>query len=63
MFIIAQNSQKMPVINWQTTNGHTGKGTTNITIENCNAWLEYLSKEYPEMRHWLTDSKDSKDSL
>jgi len=28
------------------------KGTHALSLECANAWLEYLEKKYPMMKHW-----------
>lgn len=28
------------------------KGTQPLSLECANAWLEYLERKYPTMKHW-----------
>lgn len=48
-------------INWTTPTGVSGHGEYCLDLETANYWLDKLTKDYPDMNHWL-DSSESQTS-
>jgi len=40
---------------WSMPNGQSGCGECYLTLELGQAWLEYLTKKYPDMSHTLEE--------
>ena len=46
-------------ISWLSYCGlHTGCGDYILELKTGNAWIDHLTKKYPNMRHWLENESD-----
>jgi hypothetical protein len=42
-------------IMWSMPNGDSGHGEYCLSLEEGQAWLNYLARKYPDMKHWLDE--------
>ena len=42
-------------IMWSMPNGDTGNGEYCLNLEEGQAWIEHMTRTYPDMKHWLDE--------
>jgi len=42
-------------IMWSMPNGDSGHGDYCLSLEEGQAWIERMTKMYPDMKHWLDE--------